>query len=162
MIKEHRVYLLLRYKLLLSSQLNFLAIESNLYSLNAYDVKKFLTISLKELYSLKYGIGLKRNKIQHYPSKHDRKSKELLKKYSHIEEKRVKDYVHKFLSNLLKKYPLMLFAVEVLNKQQTFKDANITHLRKVLRIVWRTRSVFECKLLTLQFSSKGGDLASHI
>ncbi|MGC8573363.1 MAG: transposase, partial [Caldisphaera sp.] len=162
LIKEHRVYLLLRYKLLLSSQLNFLAIESNLYSLNAYDVKKFLTISLKELYSLKYGIGLKRNKIQHYSPKHDRKSKELLKKYSHREEKRVKDYVHKFLSNLLKKYPLMLFAVEVLNKQETFKDANITHLRNVLRIVWRTRSVFECKLLTLQFSSKGGDLAFHI
>ncbi|MDP8003054.1 MAG: hypothetical protein RAK17_02575 [Caldisphaera sp.] len=40
----------------MSSPLSFLAIDSNIYSLDAYDSKKFVTISLK-LYSLKYGIN---------------------------------------------------------------------------------------------------------
>jgi putative transposase len=52
---------------------DFLSIDSNLYSLDAYDGDKFVTFSLKELYSLKFGMELKRSKIQSFASKHGRK-----------------------------------------------------------------------------------------
>nr|WP_252972955.1 hypothetical protein [Saccharolobus solfataricus] len=42
-----------RYKLPWATPVNFLAIDSNLYTLDAYDGEKFVTISLKQLYSLK-------------------------------------------------------------------------------------------------------------
>jgi len=58
---------------------------------------------------------LKRSKIQSFASKHGRKGKELLRKYSHRERNRVLDYVHKFVNKLLEMYPLTMFAVEKLN-----------------------------------------------
>ena len=80
---------------------DFLSIGSNLYSLDAYDGDKFVTFSLKELYSLIFGMELKRSKIQSFASKHDRKGKLLMRKYSHRERNRVLDYVYKFVNKLL-------------------------------------------------------------
>jgi putative transposase len=85
--------------------------------LDAYDGGKFITFSLKELYSLKLGMELKRAKVQSFASKHGRKGKELMRKYSHRKRNRVRDYVHKFVNRLLEMYPLTLFAFEKLNKQ---------------------------------------------
>ncbi|BBD71832.1 hypothetical protein HS1genome_0221 [Sulfodiicoccus acidiphilus] len=65
-IKEDEVYLPFRYKLPRSTPLDFLAIDSNIYTLDAYDGDKFVTFSLKELYSLKYGMELKRGRIQSF------------------------------------------------------------------------------------------------
>ena len=87
-IKEDKVYLPFRYKLPWFIPLDFLAIDSNLYTLDAYDGEKFVTFSLKELYSFKFGMELKRSKIQSFASKHGRKGKVLLRKYSHRERNR--------------------------------------------------------------------------
>ena len=137
-IKEDKVHLPFRYKLPWSSPIDFLSIDSNLYTLDAYDGEKFVTISLKELYSLKYGMQLKRSKIQSLASKHGRKGKVLSRKYSHRERDRVLDYVHKFVNSLLEIYPLTAFAVEKLNKQSMFRDANDSLSKKISRTVWRT------------------------
>jgi putative transposase len=137
-IKEDRVHLPFRYKLPWFTPLDFLAIDSNLYTLDAYDGEKFITFSLKELYSLKFGMELKRSKIQSFASKHGRKGKELMEKYSHRERNRVLDYVHKFVNKLLEMYPVTTFAVEKLNKQGMFEDADDKLSKKISRTVWRT------------------------
>jgi len=137
-IKEDRVHLPFRYRLPWFSPLDFLAIDSNLYTLDAYDGEKFVTFSLKELYSLKFGMELKRSKIQSFASKHGRKGKVLLRRYSHRERNRVLDYVHKFVNKLLETYPLTMFAVEKLNKQSMFQDADDKLSKRISRTVWRT------------------------
>jgi len=137
-IKEDKVHLPFRYRLPWSTPLDYLAIDSNLYTLDAYDGEKFVTISLKELYSLKYGMQLKRGRIQSFASKHSKKGKELSRKYSHREKNRVLDYVHKFVNSLLETYPLTAFAVEKLNRQSMFRDANDSLSKKISRTVWRT------------------------
>ncbi|MFP3189398.1 MAG: transposase [Sulfolobaceae archaeon] len=137
-IKEDKVYLPFRYKLPWFTPLDFLAIDSNLYTLDAYDGEKFVTFSLKELYSLKYGMELKRGRIQSFASKHGRKGKELMEKYSHRERNRVLHYVHKFVNKLLEMYPLTMFAIEKLNKQEMFRDANDKLSKRISRTVWRT------------------------
>ncbi len=116
-IKEDKVHLPFRYKLPTHISLDFLSMDSNLFTLDAYDGEKFITFSLKGLYSLKYAMTKKRGKAQSFASKRGRKGKELLKKYSHREKNRVEDYVHKFVNALLEMYPLTIFAVEKLNKQ---------------------------------------------
>jgi len=93
---------------------------------------------LKELYSLKFGMELKRSEIQSFASKHGRKGKELMRKYSHREKSRVRDYVHKFVNKLLEMYPMTTFVVEKLNKQSMYQDANDKLSKKISRTVWRT------------------------
>jgi putative transposase len=137
-IKEDKVYLPFRYKLPWSSPMDFLSIDSNLYTLDAYDGDKFVTFSMKELYSLKFGMELKRSKIQSFSSKHGRKGKLLMRKYSHKERNRVLDYVHKFVNKLLEMYPLTMFAVEKLNKKEMFQDASHRLSKKISRTVWRS------------------------
>jgi len=137
-IKEDKVHLPFRYKLPWFTLLDFLSIDSNLYTLDAYDGDKFVTFSIKELYSLKFSMELKRSKIQSFASKHGRKGKELMRKYSHRERNRVLDYVHKFVNKLLEIYPVTIFAVEKLNKQSMFQDADDKLSKKVSRTVWRT------------------------
>ncbi|BBD73221.1 hypothetical protein HS1genome_1610 [Sulfodiicoccus acidiphilus] len=132
------MYLPFRHKLPRFTPIDFLAIDSNLYTLDAYDGEKFITFSLKELYSMKYGMELKRSKIQSFASKHGRKGKELLRKYSHRERNRVLDYLHKFVNKLLEMYPLTLFVVEKLNKQGMFEDANRKLSKKISKTVWRS------------------------
>jgi len=67
---------------------------------------------------------LKRGRIQSFASKHGKKGEELMEKYSHRERNRVLDCVHKFMNKLPERYPLTTFAVEKLNKQEMFGDAN--------------------------------------
>ncbi|AAK41584.1 Second ORF in transposon ISC1904 [Saccharolobus solfataricus P2] len=74
-IKEEKVYLPFRYKLPWVTPVNFLAIDSNLYTLDAYDGEKFVTISLKQLYSLKYSMEVKRAKVQSFASKHTKRER---------------------------------------------------------------------------------------
>ena len=136
--KEESKILLENYKHLLQKALDFLSIDSNLYTLDAYDGEKFVTFSLKELYSLKYSMELKRGRIQSFASKHGRKGKVLMEKYSHRERNRVLDYVHKFVNKLLEMYPLTMFAVEKLNRQEMFEDADDKLSKKISRTVWRT------------------------
>ncbi|BBD72854.1 hypothetical protein HS1genome_1243 [Sulfodiicoccus acidiphilus] len=124
-----------RYKLPWSTPINFLAIDSNLYTLDAYDGEKFVTFSIKELYTLKYGVQLRRSEIQSFASKHGKKGKELMRKYSHGERNRVIDYVYKFVNQLLKMYPLITFVIEKLNKQGMFNDANDKFSKKISRTV---------------------------
>jgi len=150
-IKEDKVHLPFRYRLPWSTPLDYLAIDSNLYTLDAYDGEKFVTFSLRELYSLKYGMQLKRGKIQSFTSKHGRKGKDLIqsfaskrgrkgkvlvRKYSHRERNRVLDYVHKFVNELLEMYPVTTFAVEKLNKQGMFQDADEELSKRISRTVW--------------------------
>jgi len=137
-IKDDKVHLPFRYKLPWFTPLDFLSIDSNIYTLDAYDGEKFVTFSLKELYSLKFGMELKRSRIQSFASKHGKKGKVLLRKYSHRERNRVLDYVHKFVNKLLEIYPVTTFAVEKLNKQEMFEDADDKLSKKVSRTVWRT------------------------
>ncbi|QPG50276.1 IS200/IS605 family element transposase accessory protein TnpB [Saccharolobus solfataricus] len=137
-IKEEKVYLPFRYKLPWVTPVNFLAIDSNLYTLDAYDGEKFVTISLKQLYSLKYSMEVKRAKVQSFASKHTKRGRELMRKYSHRERNRVLDFVHKFVNTLLDLYPMTFFAVEKLNKESMFKDANGSLSRKISRTVWRS------------------------
>ena len=112
MIKEDKVHLPFRHELPWFTPLDYLAIDSNLYTLDAYDGEKFVTFSLRELYSLKFGMELKRGRIQSFASKHGRKGKVLIRKYSHRERDRVLNYVHKFVNELLEMYPVTTFAIE--------------------------------------------------
>ncbi|QKR00206.1 IS200/IS605 family element transposase accessory protein TnpB [Metallosphaera tengchongensis] len=137
-IKEDKVYLPFRYKAPTQTPLDFLAVDSNLSTLDAYDGEKFVTFSLKGLYSLKYSIVKKKGKVQSFASKHGKRGRELLRKYSHRERHRVLDYVHKFVNALLELYPLTTFAVERLDKQSMFKDASGKLSRKISRTVWRS------------------------
>ena len=93
---------------------------------------------MRELYSLKYGMELKRGRIKSFASKHGRKGELLSRKYSHRERDRVLDYVHKFVNKLLEMYPLTTIAVEKLNKQKMFQDANDKLSKKISRTVWRS------------------------
>ncbi len=93
---------------------------------------------MKELYSLKYGMELKRGEIQSFASKHGRKGELLLRKYSHRERNKVMDYDHKFVNELLETYPVTTFAVEKLNKQEMFQDADDKLSKKISRTVWRS------------------------
>ena len=81
---------------------------------------------------------LKRGKIQSIPSKHCKKGKVLIKKYSHCEKNRVLDYINKFVNKLLNMYPLTTFAIEKLNKQKMFEDANGKLSKKISKTVWRS------------------------
>jgi len=137
-IKEDKVHLPFRYRLPWSTPLDYLAIDSNLYTLDAYDGEKFVTFSLRELYSLKFGMQLKRGRIQSFASKHSKKGKVLSRKYSHREKNRELDYVHKFVNSLLEMYPVTTFAVEKLNKQGMFQDANDKLSKRISRTVWRS------------------------
>ncbi|AAK41431.1 IS200/IS605 family element transposase accessory protein TnpB [Saccharolobus solfataricus] len=137
-IKEEKVYLSFRYKLPWVTPLNFLAIDSNLYTLDAYDGEKFVTISLKQLYSMKYSMEVKRAKVQSFASKYTKRGRELMRKYSHRERNSVLDFVRKFVNALLDLYPITFFAVEKLNKESMFKDANDSLSRKISRTVWRS------------------------
>jgi len=137
-IKEDEVHLPFRYRLPWSTPLDYLAIDSNLYTLDAYDGEKFVTFSLRELYSLKFGMQLKRGRIQSFASKRGRKGKDLMRKYSHRERNRVLDYVHKLVNELLEMYPVTTFAVEKLNKQEMFQDANDKLSKRISRTVWRS------------------------
>ena len=60
------------------------------------------------------------------------------RKYSHRERNRVRDYVHKFVNHLLEMYPVTTFAVEKLNKQSMFQDADEELSKKISRTVWRS------------------------
>ena len=93
---------------------------------------------MKELYSLKYGMELKRGEMQSFASKHGRKGELLLRKYSHRKRNKVMDYVHKFVNELLETYPVTTFAVEKLNKQSMFQDADEELSKKISRTVWRS------------------------
>ena len=93
---------------------------------------------MKELYSLKFGMELKRGRIKSFASKHGRKGELLMRKYSHRERDRVLNYVHKFVNKLLEMYPLTTFAIEKLNKQKMFQDANDKLCKKISRTVWRS------------------------
>ena len=138
MIKEDRVHLPFRHRLPWFTPLDFLAVDSNLYTLDAYDGEKFVAFSLRELYSLKYGMELKRGRIKSFASKHGRKGELLSRKYSHRERNRVRDYVHKFVNELLEMYPVTTFAIEKLNKQSMFQDADDRFSKKISRTVWRS------------------------
>jgi len=81
---------------------------------------------------------LKRGRIQFFASKHGRKGELLSRKYSHRERNRVRDYVHKFVNKLLEMYPVTTFAIEKLNKQKMFQDANDKLSKKISRTVWRS------------------------
>ncbi|EHP69348.1 transposase, IS605 OrfB family, central region [Metallosphaera yellowstonensis MK1] len=81
---------------------------------------------------------LKRGRIQSFASKHGRKGELLSRKYSHRERNRVRDYVHKFVNKLLEMYPVTTFAIEKLNKQDMFQDANDKLSKKISRTVWRS------------------------
>jgi len=129
-IKEDKVHLPFRYRLPWFTPLDYLAIDSNLYTLDAYDGEKFVTFSMRELYSLKFGMELKRGRIKSFASKHGRKGELLSRKYSHRERDRVRDYVHKFVNELLEMYPVTTFAIEKLNKQSMFQDADESFLRR--------------------------------
>jgi len=135
-IKEDKVHLPFRYRLPWSTPLDYLAIDSNLCTLDAYDGEKFVTFSLRELYSLKFGMQLKRGEIQSFASKRGGKGKVLVRKYSHRERNRVLDYVHKFVNELLEMYPVTTFAVEKLNKQGMFQDADEELSKRISRTVW--------------------------
>jgi putative transposase len=63
------------------------------------------------LYSLKFGMELKRGKIQSFSSKHSKKRKALIKKYSYREKNRVLDYVDKFVNKLLNMYSMTMFSI---------------------------------------------------
>ena len=78
MIKEDKVHLPFRYRLPWFTPLDYLAIDSNLYTLDAYDGEKFVTFSLRELYSLKFGMELKRGRIKSFASKHGRKGESVV------------------------------------------------------------------------------------
>jgi len=65
----------------------------------------------EELYSLKFGMELKRGKIQSFSSKHGKKRKALIKKYSYREKNRVLDYVDKFVNKLLNMYSMTMFSI---------------------------------------------------
>jgi len=137
-IKEDRVHLPFRHRLPWFTPLDYLAIDSNLYTLDAYDGEKFVAFSLRELYSLKFGMELKRGRIQSFASKHGRKGGKLMEKYSHRERNRVRDYVHKFVNKLLEMYPVTTFAIEKLNKQEMFQDADDKLSKRISRTVWRS------------------------
>jgi len=81
---------------------------------------------------------LKRSKIQSFSSKHGKKRKVLIKKYSHREKNRVLDYVNKFVNKLLNMYPMATFAVKKLNKQKMFEDANNNLSKRISRTVWKS------------------------
>jgi len=83
-------------------------------------------------------VELKRGRIQSFASKHGRKGEKLMRKYSHRERNRVLDYVHKFVNKLLEMYPLTLIAVEKLNKQKMFQDADDKLSKRISRTVWRS------------------------
>ena len=93
---------------------------------------------MRELYSLKYGMELKRGRIKSFASKHGRKGELLSRKYSHRERNRVVDYDHKFVNKLLEMYPVTTFTVEKLNKQDMFQDADDRLSKKISRTVWRS------------------------
>ena len=85
-----------------------------------------------------------RGRIKSLASKHGRKGKVLMEKYSHRERNHVLDYVHKFVNKLLEMYPLTTIAVEKLNKQSMFQDADdklsknssYGNLREVIPKTW--------------------------
>ena len=90
----------------------------------------FIKIILElKLYSLKFGMKLKRSKIQSFALNHGRKGKELLRKYSYRGRNGMLHYVHKFVNKLLGMYSLTMFTVEKLNKKRCSKMRAIDCLR---------------------------------
>jgi len=80
---------------------------------------------LKELYSLKFGMELKRGRIKSFASKHGRKGELLMRKYSHRERDRVLNYVHKFVNKL------KIGVIDV--KTRMFRKLSDDELRSALR-----------------------------
>ncbi|WP_338599025.1 transposase [Sulfolobus tengchongensis] len=145
-IKEDKVHLVFRKELPTITPLEIVAFDSNLFSLDGYDGEKFVTISLKQLYSLKYGMQRKRSKVQSLASKKFRVGKRLLGKYSYRERNRVNDLIHKLANLILSLYNNHVLVFEKLNKQEMFEDAGDSLSRKLSRTVWgRLLSVLKYK-----------------
>jgi putative transposase len=107
----------------------------------------FIKIILElKLYSLKFGMKLKRSKIQSFALNHGRKGKELLRKYSYRGRNGMLHYVHKFVNKLLGMYSLTMFTVEKLNKKEMLQDASDRLFKRISRTVWRSiHRVLKCK-----------------
>ncbi|BFH72238.1 RNA-guided endonuclease TnpB family protein [Sulfurisphaera javensis] len=136
-IKEDKVYLVFRKELPSTTPLDVVAFDSNLFSLDGYDGEKFVTISLKQLYSLKYIMQMKRAKVQSIASKKLKSGKRLMEKYSHRERNRVNDLINKLANFILELYNNHMLVFERLNKQSMFDDASESLSRKLSRTVWR-------------------------
>ncbi|WWQ61748.1 transposase [Sulfolobus tengchongensis] len=163
-IKEDKVYLVFRKELQTTTPLEVVAFDSNLFSLDGYDGEKFVTVSLKQLYSLKYTMQRKRSKVQSLASKKFKAGKRLLVKYSHREKNRVNDLVHKLANLILCLYHHHVLVFEKLNKQGMFEDANDSLSRKLSKTVWRKlinvlkykASLYNCRVVEVnpRFTSR--------
>jgi putative transposase len=80
---------------------------------------------------------LRRGRVQRFASRHGRRGRELMEKYSRRERNRVRDYVHKLVNKVLEMYPAATFAVEKLDKQKMFEGAGGGLSRKIARTTWR-------------------------
>ncbi|WP_287689992.1 transposase [Metallosphaera javensis (ex Sakai et al. 2022)] len=154
-IKEDKVYLVFRKELPSTTPLEVVSFDSNLFSLDGYDGEKFITISLKQLYSLKYVMQMKRAKVQSIASKKLKGGRRLLMKYSHRERNRVNDLINKLANFILELYNNHVLVFERLNKQGMFDDASASLSRKLSRTVWRKlvntlkykASLYGCKVV---------------
>ncbi|BCS93633.1 MAG: second ORF in transposon ISC1904 [Metallosphaera javensis (ex Sakai et al. 2022)] len=136
-IKEDKVYLVFRKESPTTTPPETVAFDSNLYSLDGYDGEKFITISMKQLYSLKYVMQIKRAKVQSVASRKLKGGKRLMERYSHRERNRVNDLLHKLANFILELYNNHVLVFERLNKQGMFDDASESLSRKLSRTVWR-------------------------
>ncbi|WP_287689565.1 transposase [Metallosphaera javensis (ex Sakai et al. 2022)] len=136
-IKEDKVYLVFRKELPTTTPPETVAFDSNLFSLDGYDGEKFITISLKQLYSLKYVMQMKRAKVQSVASKKLKGGRRLLMKYSHRERNRVNDLINKLANFILELYNNHVLVFEKLNKQGMFGNASESLSKKLSRTVWR-------------------------
>lgn len=154
-IKEDKVYLVFRRELPTITPLEVVAFDSNLLSLDGYDGEKFVTVSLKQLYTLKFTMQGKRSRVQCLASRKFRVGKRLLNKYSHREGNRVNDLVHKLANLILDLYHHHVLVFERLNKEKMFSDAGYSLSRKLSRTVWRKlvnvlrykASLYNCKVV---------------
>ncbi|ARM76678.1 RNA-guided endonuclease InsQ/TnpB family protein [Acidianus manzaensis] len=136
-IKEDKVHLVFRKELPTTTPLEVVAFDSNLFSLDGYDGEKFVMVSTKQLYSLKFIMQEKRSRVQSLASKKFRVGRRLLNKYSHRERNRVNDLVHKLANLILSLYNNHVLVFEKLNKEGMFKDGSDSLSRKLSRTVWR-------------------------
>ncbi len=154
-IKEDKVYLVFRKEMPTITPLEVVAFDSNLLSLDGYDGEKFVTVSLRQLYTLKFTMQRKRSRVQFLASKKFRVGRRLLNKYSHRERNRVNDLVHKLANLVLDLYHHHVLVFERLNKRGMFSDANNSLSRKLSRTVWRKlvsvlrykASLYNCKVV---------------
>jgi len=135
-LKEDELVIAFRKPANSTSTKKKIAWDLNLLSMDGFCDKGWIRVDLKQLYTLHITYENKRRKIQSLSKNKPKTAKKLMQKYSQRYRNRVKDYLHKLTTKLVKEFKDYEHGFENLKKQGMFTKRK-THNRVVSKQNWK-------------------------